>query len=248
VNVDEPPFGVQLDGTGWLRGAAIPVPIRLDYLPDGRPSLTIGDALGYAAFNHRQGDNPEHDAGDCGVVCCAEVLSQFGLRLSEADAVRHATRCRELHVVAGRPEVSGWTLPEDQIAILRDYGVPAHAEQELTIEQLAAAVQRGCGVIAAVNAGVLWSDPRFLGHGQANHVVTVTAIGREPYDGDLQGFYINDSGTGRSAQFVPGHLMTTAFARTGGFCVLTDIVPAARRAEPGCPGDTAPGREAAPFR
>ncbi|MBO0776270.1 MAG: hypothetical protein J2P34_08130 [Actinobacteria bacterium] len=35
-------------------------------------------------------------------MCCAEVLSQFGVRLTEAGAARHATRFRELHVVDGR--------------------------------------------------------------------------------------------------------------------------------------------------
>jgi len=83
-------------------------------------------------------------------------------------------------------------------------------------------------VIAAVNAGVLWADVRCLGDGGANHVVTVTGVARDPYDGGLEGFYINDSGTGQSGVFVSLHLMTTAFARTGGFCVITDEPHAAR--------------------
>jgi hypothetical protein len=213
--VDEP-------GTGWQRDAAVTVPVRLAELPDGGPTLMIGDVTGCAAFNHLQGDNPEHDCGDCGVVCCAEVLNQFGMRLTEADAVRHATWFRELHVVVGRPDQSGWTLPSEQAAILCDYGVPAHVGQAQTIERLALTVQHGHGVIALVNAGVLWSDPRVLGDGQANHAVTVTGIARHPYDGALQGFYINDSGNGQSGRFVSAHLMTTAFEHTGGFCVVTD--------------------------
>jgi len=196
------------------------------WLPDGRPSLTIGDVLGYAAFNHLQGDNPGHDCGDCGVVSCADVLNQFGVRLTEADAFLHAARRHELHVVPGRPDQSGWTLPAEQAAILADYGVPAHAEEGQPVERLALAVQLGHGVIAMVNAGVLWSDPRSLGHGQANHAVTITGIARDPYDGALLGFYINDSGTGQSGQFVSAHLMTTAFEREGGFCVVTDSVQA----------------------
>jgi hypothetical protein len=51
----------------------------------------------------------------------------------------------------------------------------------------------------------------------------MTGVARDPYDGALQGFYINDSGTGQSAQFISAHLMTTAFVRTGGFCVITDF-------------------------
>ena len=215
--------GAIADDTGWLRDAVIAAPAQLSQLPDGRASLVIGDVQRYATLNHRQGDNPEHDFGDCGIVSCADVLNQFGIHLTEADLVAHATRCRELHVVAGHPEESGWTLPAEQVAILSDYGIAAHWAGELSAEELADAVQDGHGVIAAVNAGVLWSDPSVLGHGQANHVVTVIGIGRDPYDGALQGFYINDSGNGESAQFVSTHLMTTAFARTGGFCVITDV-------------------------
>lgn len=210
------------DSTGWAEDAGIAVPVRWGQLPDGTQALVIGDITGYAAFNHLQGDNADRDRGDCGVVCCAEVLCQFGITLTEAELVAHATRLRELHVVPDHPEESGWTLPSGQAAILRDYGVPAHEEDGQPVERLAVACQRGHGVIAAVNAGVLWSDARCLGHGQANHVVTVTGVARDPYDGALAGLYINDSGNGQSGQFVSLHLMTTAFARTGGFCVITD--------------------------
>jgi hypothetical protein len=219
------------DTTGWLRDAAIAGPVQPGRLPDDRPSVIIGDVRGSAAFNHRQGDNPDHDRGDCGIVSCADVLSQFGMRMTETEAFLHAARCHELHVVPGRPDESGWTLPAEQAALLTDYGVPAHAEQAQPVERLAVAVQHGHGVIAMVNAGVLWSDPDALGHGQANHAVTVTGVARDPYDGALLGFYINDSGNGQSAQFVSMHLMTTAFEHEGGFCVVTDSARAASQAD-----------------
>jgi hypothetical protein len=226
---------LDIDATGWLRDAVVAVPVQLGQLPDGQQSLIIGDVRRYAAFNHLQGDNADGDRGDCGVVCCADVLNQFAVRLREEDVVRHATSCRELHVVAGRPDQSGWTLPAEQAEILGDYGVPASAEHDQSIERLALAVQQGHGVIAMVNAGALWSDPRVLGHGQANHAITVTGIARDPLDGALQGFYINDSGNGQSGHFVSAHLMATAFERTGGFCVVTDAaheVARARRLSP----------------
>ena len=215
------------DTAGWLRDAAVAVPVQPGRLPDGRPILIMGDVRGCAAFNHPQGDNPEHDRGDCGIVSCADVLNQFGMPLTETDAFLHATYRHELHVVPGRPDQSGWTLPAEQAAILTDYGVPAHAEEARPVERLALAVQHGHGVIAMVNAGVLWSDPQALGHGQANHAVTITGIARDPYDGALLGLYINDSGSGQSGQFVSAHLMTTAFEHEGGFCVVTDSARAA---------------------
>ena len=86
-------------------------------------------------------------------------------------------------------------------------GVPAHAEQGWSTGQLADVVRHGRGVIAAVNAGVL----------------TITGLALDPDDGALPGFYVNDSGNGLSAHYVSAHLMTTAFERTGGFCVVTDV-------------------------
>jgi hypothetical protein len=219
----------EADSPGWLRDAAVAAPVQPGRLPDDRPCLTIGDVRGYARFSHLQGDNPEHDLGDCGIVSCADVLNHFGVRLTEADVVRHATQRHELHTVPGRSDESGWTLPAEQAAILTDYGVPAHAREAQTVAHLALAVQRGHGVIAIVNAGVLWSDPRVLGHGQANHAITITGIACDRYDGALLGFYINDSGTGLSGQFVSAHLMTTAFEHEGGFCVVTDGARAAER-------------------
>jgi hypothetical protein len=210
------------DSTGWRSDAAIAVPVSHGHLPDGTATLIIGDVRGCAAFNHVQGDNADHDSGDCGIVCCADVLGQFGLTRTEAELVAHATRRRELHVVPGHPEQSGWTRPSEQAALLRDYGVAAHEETGQPVERLAVACQRGHGVIAAVNAGVLWGDASCLGNGQANHAVTVTGVARDPYDGALEGLFINDSGNGQSGQFVSAHLMTTAFVRTGGFCVITD--------------------------
>jgi hypothetical protein len=206
----------------WLGRAGIRVPVEFGRLPDGHPGVIIGAVRACMAFNHAQGENFEHFRADCGVVCCVDVLDQFGLYHSEAEVVRHALARGELHIEVGRPDESGWTYPGEQAQILCDYGVPAHPDRARSIEWLAGAVQLGHGVIIGVNGGVLWSNPRNLGTGEANHAITVTGIARDVYAGALLGFFINDSGTGISAQFLSCHLMVTAFLRTGGYCVITD--------------------------
>lgn len=211
----------------WLRQSVMNAPYEYGRLPDGRPAVVIGAVRAAMVYNHVQGRNPEHFLADCGIVCCADVLDQFGVYRTEAELVGHAAACGELHITMGQPDQSGWTYPAEQAQILCDYGVPAHAEEGRSAEWLAGAVQRGHGVIIGINAGVLWTDPRYLGTGQANHAVTVTGIARDLYDGALLGFFINDSATGKAAQFVSWHLMTTSFARTGGYCVITDYAHAA---------------------
>ena len=105
--------------------------------------------------------------------------------------------------------------------VLNQFGVPAHADSGQSLEQLAVSVEQGHGVIAEANAGVLWDDASYVESGQANHAVTVTGVARDPLTGDIQGFYINDSGTGQSGEFVSAQAMTTAWQEAGGQCVVS---------------------------
>jgi hypothetical protein len=200
-------------------GAAVPV--QPDELPDGRPSLMVGDVPGDAAFNHRQGDNPEHWAGDCGLVSVQDVLQQFGLHLTEADVVAHALAHAECQANPAAADQSGGTRPSQDAQILADYGIPARVLSGLTMTQLAEQVEQGRGVIIGVNCGVLWQVPEDVGDGSVNHAVTVTGVALDPRTGSIQGFYLNDSGNGKSAEFVGAVLMRVAWQDTGGWTVVT---------------------------
>ena len=103
------------------------VPERLDELPDGRPSLMLGDVAGDALLNHRQGANPEHFQGDCGLVSVADVLRQFRAQVTEADVVAHAIQRSECQADPAAPDQSGGTQPSQDAQILAGYGVPARA-------------------------------------------------------------------------------------------------------------------------
>jgi hypothetical protein len=52
--------------------------------------------------------------------------------------------------------------------------------------------------------------------------VTVTGVALDPVSGNVQGFYINDSGNGKSAEFVSTVIMRVAWQDTGGWCIVTD--------------------------
>jgi uncharacterized protein YvpB len=202
----------------------VDVPTQLDTLPDGQPSVMYGDVSQYADFNHLQGDNPYGFSNDCGLVSCQDVLNQFGIPVNESDVVTHAVNNGECTVDPNSAFNSGGTTVGDQAQILTDYGVPAHAETGQSAEDLAADVEQGHGTIISVNAGVLWNDPNAYDNGQANHAVTVTGVARDPMTGQIQGFYVNDSGNGKSSDFVPESVMTKAWVDTGGQCVVTDAV------------------------
>jgi hypothetical protein len=198
------------------------VPVELDELPDGEPSLMLGDVRGYAAFNHRQGDNPEHFQLDCGLMSVQDVLREFGAQVTEADIVEHATQRGECSVDPAAAEQSGGTTPSQDARILTEYGVPSQAESGLTLPELTALVEHGQGVIIGVNCGVLWQVPEDVGNGGVNHAVTVTGVALEPQTRNIQGFYINDSGSGKSAEFVRAILIRVAWQDTGGWTIITD--------------------------
>jgi hypothetical protein len=205
-------------------GADADAPARLNTLPDGRPSLVLGDVPGYAAFNHLQGDNPEHFGSDCGLVSVQDVLLQFGAHVNEGDVVTHALERGECYVSPAAADQSGGTLPSQDARILTEYGVPSRIESGQTLAQLAAQVEHGHGVIIGVNCGVLWQVPESVGDGSVNHAVTATGVALDPETGDIQGFYVNDSGNGKSAEFVTAVIMRVAWQDTGGWSVVTDGV------------------------
>lgn len=199
------------------------VPSHLDALPDDSRSLVIGDINRLTEFNHRQGDNPYGFQQDCGLVSCQDVLNQFGIAVTETDVITHAVT-NGLCQVADNPSDSGGTTAHGQAEILNDFGIPAHVEQNQSLEELAGNIQNGCAVITQANAGVLWNDAAYYDNGDPNHAVTVTGVARDPGTGEIRGFYINDSGTGNSAQFVSAEAMRVGWLDTGGQSVVTDVV------------------------
>ncbi|WP_327046603.1 C39 family peptidase [Microbispora sp. NBC_01189] len=203
--------------------SGIDVPHHLDTLPDGSDTLVIGDVEKRGQDTHLQGDNPFGFRGTCGLVSCEGVLRHFGLNVSEADIVAHAVMNDQCHV-GDDPARCGGTSASDQARILTDYGVPAHVETASSIEDLAAGLEEGRGVIIEANAGVLWDQAEYYEQGQANHAVVATGVARDPQTGQIQGFFINDSGTGQAGRFVDAATMEVAWLEAGGVCVVTDAV------------------------
>ncbi|GIH29428.1 hypothetical protein Aph01nite_77380 [Acrocarpospora phusangensis] len=204
----------------------VDVPYSLDVLPDGRESLVLGDVSGLAEYNHLQGTNPDFQ-GTCGLCSDMNQLRRFGVDVTEAELVDYAVQ-NGLCNVSDDPTKSGGTTPFEQAKILSDFGVPAHVETGDSLEDLAANVEQGRGVIIEANAGELWQDANYLESGQYNHAVSVTGVARNPSNGEIQGFFINDSGTGESGKFVDAATMDAAWLQAGGFSVVTDIANSGR--------------------
>lgn len=198
-------------------------PRYTDTLPDGREVVISGDPSGDADLCHEQGDNDLGFSGDCGLCSSQDVLNQFGVGVSENDVVHHAVDNHLCDVDPSNPENSGGTSADWECKVLADYGVPAHVENNGQLEDLARNLENGSGVIAEVNAGVLWNDAGSFDDGSANHAITVTGVVRDEATGKIEGFYVNDSGDGHGAKFVDATTMQTAWMDAGGQSVVTDI-------------------------
>jgi hypothetical protein len=170
---------------------------------DGQDVLVGGEPDAFSDLNHLQGDNTLGFNGTCGLVSCEDVLKQHGIAVTENDVVWHAFENGECSVDIN-PDFAGGTTPFDQAEILRDYGVEAGVVVCEDVADLASMIESDRSVIVGVNAGVLWGDPRYYGTGGPNHAITPTGVVRDANDlSVIKGFYINDSGTGHSKEFIP---------------------------------------------
>jgi hypothetical protein len=202
--------------------ADLEIPSQLDVLPDGRDAVIIGDPEGDKAFTHKQGDNWLGYEGTCGLCSCENVLRSFGLDVTETDIVTFAAQRGLCGTDDPDPRQNGGTTTEWQAEILTRHGIPASASYGGSMEDLAGNIEQGRGVIVEVDAGVLWERPEYSNWlGQPNHAITVTGVARDPMTGDIQGFFINDSGTGKAAQFVDASVMREAWEQAGGQQVVT---------------------------
>ncbi len=201
------------------------VPRRSDVSDDGREVVIIGDVEKFKDYNHEQGQNEFGFLGTCGLVSCEDILKQFGKKVTENDIVKYAIDHHFCWTEPPRGEQGGTTV-NDQVAILQGHGVPAASERGLSLDDLAARVEAGKGVITEVNAYVLWDKrlaPRF--YKDANHAIVVTGVQRDAKTGKIDGFFINDSGNfdhgNGSGRFVDAKKFQKMWVDVGGTAVVT---------------------------
>ena len=202
------------------------IPHELITLDDGREVLQIGDVERAREVHEVQGHNDFGFNGTCGLAAIACELKLFGRDVSENDVVRLALETRQCSVT-NNPFTSGGTRAPERVALLEAFGLPAHWEKAVSLEQVALHVERGEGVILGLNTGVLWNDARAYDNGQSNHAVAAIATLRDTNTGQLIGFRINDTASADGAgQFVDAQTAQAALVNASGgtgTIVVTDV-------------------------
>ncbi|EJN08613.1 Ca2+-binding protein, RTX toxin [Herbaspirillum sp. YR522] len=146
-------------------------------------------------LDYMQGNAVKGYQGTCAMVGIANMATQGGWGLGEADVVGRAIDnawCVTDSAVSDYER--GGSNYIDQQALLDSYGIRNRLLAGYDEQALANLVRGGRGVIVGLNAGALWGEEAYRGHGGVNHIVTVTGVALDAASGALNGFYIADSG------------------------------------------------------
>ena len=165
----------------------------------GAATVLIGEFAAVGAVTVFPGQQHHNN---CGVQSSAQLINQAtGQKLDEeamlglAIAGGYAESPKPGD--AGQlPQPGGGTTAADRQALLAELGVPSEVMRNPTKEQLAEALKENKGVVANVDAGELWQDPRYENGG---HAVVITE-GDFNEHGELTHVYINDTGNNQQGR------------------------------------------------
>ncbi|GBF17718.1 hypothetical protein Br6_05125 [Rhodococcus sp. Br-6] len=112
--------------------------------------------------------------GYCGPSSAAQVVSEYtGLDISDPQQL--VDRALELGLFVGGDPTNGMTITSLEV-LLKDQGVPCHIESS-SMDDLAAKLDDGYGVIAMVDSGELWTPAdEIVEDDTADHVLVVAGI------------------------------------------------------------------------
>lgn len=179
----------------------------------------------------RGGEGVEGFEGTCGLVSVENILRMAGVNITEEKVVNYARThkiigfkgIRPMCTIDSSPENNGGTYAKDRQAVLRHFGIESDIEYG-SVEKIAEYVEQGRGVIAIVDANMLW----YQSHGSvpAFHAITITSIQRDAHTNEITGVYVCDSGDRgeSSARLVPVEVMRFALAPTGAEMNITKTI------------------------
>lgn len=179
---------------------------NLTLLDFSKPEKGIADGVdilvyGYPkAFelDYMQGDAVAGYKGTCALTAIANLSTQANQALTEKEVVQRAIDNNWTVTDPNQTDYQrGGSSYADQQALLTSYGINNGLLIGYNEESIANLIKGGRGVIMAVNGGVLWADNAYLDNGGVNHVVTVTGVACDAITGEINGFYIADSGRGK---------------------------------------------------
>lgn len=223
-----------LDHYEQIEDFAINTQIRYD-VPNAERVVVTGNPEEVEKYlDSVQGDEVQGARGTCGLTSIANICRLNGLDVTEGMVVTYALENNLCRYDPWNPDDTGGTSGDQVAAILRAYGIGAHFNDVnvYNVEALAEAIDSGRGVIAGVDAGVLWDAPdcsrTIYGMPVSNHYITLTGVARDASTGEIAGFYICDSGRqleSDACRYIPIEKFSEAYGPQiyGADAIITDM-------------------------
>ena len=156
-------------------------------------------------MNYRQGSNPYHARGNCGLVSISNTLNRADIPVSEDSVTKMAIEKGLCHYYPNEnPAKNGGTYLESRQQVLRELGIDSEIGRPHgrggDLDDIVDAIDSGRGVVLSISADLLWEkdtgSPMIGGMFQSNHCIAVTGVARDAATGKVAGIYIADSGRG----------------------------------------------------
>jgi hypothetical protein len=183
----------------------------------------VGDHAGRAELWKPQGQFAPKVSETCTMASASQAMTDLGNPVSEQQLFERARATQP-----PRAEANGLSSPDGIARTMTDLGTPASWTDGHTIDDLADLVGDGHGVIAFVDAGRLWNDPRAIPRDGApyNHAVYITDVEIDPATNEVTAIRLNDTAPrtkeqGADVRYTRAEL-EDAWAGRGGMLVVTD--------------------------
>lgn len=201
VPIQSNPAARQTDATAHGGTITVGFPTVLIGLSGTTGNPRVGSQACQAAAAGRTSGATQQSYNNCGVESSRQLINQAtGANVSENALLTQAIQSGNANGTPGGPLVfaNGGTGAPGRQAILAANGVPSTVEGA-TMTNLGLATSRSQGVIANIDAALLWGPPTPPG---ALHAIAVTGV---EYDdaGNPTNVIVNDTGTGNCGQRVP---------------------------------------------
>jgi hypothetical protein len=162
----------------------------------GPDVLAYGNPFAFQDLDSNQGDAVARYEGTSGEVCIANLATIAGMSVTEKDVVSKAIAEKLCDTTSKSTIKRGNISAENELILLKEFGLASTLAQGFDAEAIARDIIAGKGVIVTVNGSKLWSKTIPDNVGMTDHMVAITGVGYHAQSGELDGFFIADSGRG----------------------------------------------------
>lgn len=184
-------------------------PIKKAHVPESGPAdpskpqrdkehgvklIVYGDPKAYHNLDYDQPVVMAKYTETSGEIAVANIAALAGQSLSPKTVLQTAIEEKLCDTTKKDRDLGGGTTSENQVALLKKFGIAATLEQGFDANAVAQHIIEGKGVILRVNGGVLWSKTEPDHPGRSDYSVTVTGVAFSADTGEVAGFYLADPG------------------------------------------------------